>query len=133
VEAVVTEIRPRHLLLLANTLTTVLVLTTVLAGCEQQRTALSREYERQQVAAMEEDINRQAKLEMSRIEHQVVDDQIEQLKITVKHGSPMEICVQAWMVTAALLQAKNEAGYAAWKKVERKACRSNFLPPVLAT
>jgi hypothetical protein len=32
------------------------------------------------------------------------------------------------MVTAALLQAKDEAGYAEWKKVERKACKAAGLP-----
>jgi hypothetical protein len=65
---------------------------------------------------------------MARIERQVVNDQIEQLKITLKHGSPMETCVQAEMVTAALLQAKDEAGYAEWKKLQRKARKAAGLP-----
>jgi hypothetical protein len=65
-----------------------------LGACEAQQAALQQEYERQQAATMEQ-INRQAEVEMARIERQVVEDQIEQLKITVKHGSPTEICVHA--------------------------------------
>jgi len=97
-----------------------------LGACETQQAALRQEYEQQQAATMEQ-INRQADVEMARINRQVVNDQIEQLKITIKHGSPMEICVQAGLVTAALLQAKDEAGYAEWKKVERKACKAAGL------
>ena len=98
-----------------------------LTACEAQQAAFQQEYERQQAATMEQ-INRQAEAEITRIERQVVNDQIEQLKIAVKHGSPADICVQAGIVTAALLQANDEAGYAEWKKVERKACKAAGLP-----
>jgi hypothetical protein len=107
--------------------TTAILLTLTLEACETQQAAIQQQYEQQQAATMEQ-INREAGVEMARIERQVVNDQIEQLKITVKHGSPMDICVQAGMVTAALLQAKDEAGYAEWKKLERKACKAAGLP-----
>jgi hypothetical protein len=106
---------------------TAVLFMVALGACEVQQGSFQQEYERQQAATMEQ-INRQADAEMTRINRQVVNDQIEQLKITVKHGSPTDICVQAGLLSAALLQAKDETGYAEAKKLEQKACKAAGLP-----
>jgi hypothetical protein len=110
----------------------------VLAACEQQQAALTQDMIRHQAAYMESinqqseaemaQINRQAEAEMTRINKQVVDDQLDQLKIAMKHGSAIDVCVQAGILTAALLQAKDEAAYAQAKKLERKACGKAGMP-----
>lgn len=65
---------------------------------------------------------------MSGIERQVAEDAIKQYGIVKRQGSKIEACAQAGMVTAALLQAKDEAGYAQWKKVEAEDCGTAGLP-----
>lgn len=54
---------------------------------------------------------------------QVASDAIDQYNIAKKQGDAMQICVQAGMVTAALLQAKDEEHYNQWKKIEKADCR----------
>lgn len=49
----------------------------------------------------------------------VVDDAMNQYIIAKKHGSMMDRCVQAGLVSAALLQAKAEAQYAEWRPIEK--------------
>ena len=61
-------------------------------------------------------------LEMSSIENQVAEDAIEQFNIASEQGDPIQTCVSAGMVTAALLQAKDEARYNEWKEIEKEVC-----------
>lgn len=53
----------------------------------------------------------------------VINDSIDQYNITKRGGNAIEICVQAGMVSAAFLQAKDEAGYKKWKDIEKKDCK----------
>lgn len=69
-------------------------------------------------------VNRQ----MGEIEAQVADDMVRQYDIAKRQGDPMQICVQASVVTAAYLQAKDEGKYRAWKKIERSACDAAGMP-----
>lgn len=65
---------------------------------------------------------------MDKIERQVADDQIQQFKIALHNGGTvMDLCVQAGMVTAALLQAQDAEQYAEWKKIEKKTCSAAGL------
>ena len=65
--------------------------------------------------------------EMDSIYRQVINDSIEQLEIAIKGGDKIDICVQAGMVSASYLQAKDEEGYLRAKKLEKKVCRSAGL------
>ena len=65
--------------------------------------------------------------EMDMIYRQVINDSVEQLEIVMKGGSSIDICVQAGMVSAAFLQAKDEEGYLTAKKFEKKACNAAGL------
>jgi hypothetical protein len=72
-------------------------------------------------------IEKQAQHEMQKIENQVAQDAIKQYEIALKGGDKMEIYVHAGMVTAAFLQAKDEANYLKWKEIERKAAKAAGL------
>lgn len=71
--------------------------------------------------------NRAQKAESS-IEQQVAADAVQQLEIARKHGSPLEICIQAKLVSTAYLQAKDETNYAQSKVIERQLCRAAGMP-----
>lgn len=60
--------------------------------------------------------------EMKRIEQQVADDAVQQYGIVKRNGSPMDTCVQAGMVAAAYVQAKDEANYQRWRATEQVEC-----------
>lgn len=55
---------------------------------------------------------------------QVSANMIEQYKIAVRQGDPIQICVQAGLVAASYLQASDEANYRQWKKTEVAQCRT---------
>ncbi|HEX4310103.1 MAG TPA: hypothetical protein VHZ25_08740 [Acidobacteriaceae bacterium] len=61
--------------------------------------------------------------QMQDIADKVASDAVDQYNITLRSGSAMDRCVQAGMVTAAFLQAKNEVQYSQWKEVEHKDCK----------
>ena len=65
---------------------------------------------------------------MGGIHEKVANDAVAQYELTKKHGSKMEVCVHAGMVSAAYLQAKNEAKYAEWKAIEKADCKKAGLP-----
>lgn len=73
-------------------------------------------------------VNAQAAIEMNRIEAQVAQDAVKQYEIAKRNGTAMDRCVQAGMVTAAFLQANDEANYSAWKRTEEADCRAAGLP-----
>lgn len=61
--------------------------------------------------------------DMAKLEDQVAIDSVNQYNIAKRQGDPIQICVQAGMVTAAYLQAKDEANYQAWKRTEAQDCK----------
>ena len=54
----------------------------------------------------------------------VANDAVEQYQIATRQGDKMQICVQAGFVSAAYLQAKDEANYNEWKKIEKVRCET---------
>lgn len=73
-------------------------------------------------------LEKQAAHEMSKIEDQVAADSVNQYNIAKRQGDTMQICVQAGLVSAAYLQAKDEANYQHWKKIEDSDCRAAGVP-----
>lgn len=65
---------------------------------------------------------------METAHNQVADDAVQQYQIAKRQGDRIQICVQAGMVTAAYLQAKDEASYQSWKSIEASDCRAAGLP-----
>ena len=66
--------------------------------------------------------------DMAKIEGQVATDAVDQYNIAKRQGDPIQICVQAGMVTAAYLQAKDEANYQTWKRAEAQDCERAGVP-----
>jgi len=54
--------------------------------------------------------------------------QVAQYEIAERQGDKMQICVQAGLVSAAYLQAKNESSYRNWKYIENTACKQAGVP-----
>lgn len=65
---------------------------------------------------------------MADIEAKVALDAVAQYEIAKRQGDAMQTCVQAGMVSAAFLQAKNEAHYTQWKATERADCARAGMP-----
>ncbi|PKA10000.1 hypothetical protein [Leptospira harrisiae] len=65
--------------------------------------------------------------QMADIENKVAEDSVEQYNIAKRQGDKIQICVQAGMVSAAYLQAKNETKYSEWKSIESKDCKAAGL------
>lgn len=65
---------------------------------------------------------------MADIEAKVATDAVAQYEIAKRQGDAMQTCVQAGMVSAAFLQAKNEAQYTQWKATERADCARAGMP-----
>ena len=72
-------------------------------------------------------LEQHAEAEMHKIEQNVAADQAKQYEIAKRNGSPMDVCVAAGMVSAAYLQANDEAGYAAAKAAEKADCEKAGL------
>lgn len=62
------------------------------------------------------------------IEQQVAKEMVEQYEIAKKQGDKIQICVQAGLVSAAFLQAKDEENYNKWKKIEAEVCKEAGIP-----
>ncbi len=60
---------------------------------------------------------------MDDIHNKVSDDAVEQYNIAKKQGDAIQTCVQAGLVSAAYLQAKDEVKYNEWKAVEKQDCK----------
>lgn len=73
-------------------------------------------------------LEKQAAKDMQKIEAQVADDMVKQYHIAKTSGSPLDVCVHAGMVSAAYLQAKDDAHYATWKKIETGDCDAAGMP-----
>ncbi|PPK72650.1 hypothetical protein B0F88_10383 [Methylobacter tundripaludum] len=73
-------------------------------------------------------IENQAASNMQEITNQVANDAVTQYGIAKRNGTAIDICVQAGMVTAAYLQAKDEANYQKWKQTQQADCDSAGMP-----
>lgn len=73
-------------------------------------------------------LEKQAAKEMHRIEGDVASDMVKQYNIAKTSGNPIDTCVHAGMVSAAYLQAKDNAGYAKWKGIQSRDCEAAGLP-----
>ena len=65
---------------------------------------------------------------MAEIEKAVAADAVKQYQIAKRQGDKIQICVQAGLVTAALLQAKDEDDYREWKATEHHDCVMAGVP-----
>lgn len=65
---------------------------------------------------------------MQDIYGKVSSDSVEQYYIASRNGTAMDKCVQAGLVTASFLQAKDEANYKKWKVIESNDCAAAGLP-----
>jgi hypothetical protein len=61
---------------------------------------------------------------MGNLENKVASDSVTEYGIAKRNGSPMDICVQAGLVSAAYLQAKDEANYQKCKRTETDDCKA---------
>lgn len=68
-------------------------------------------------------IEKQTASSMAKIHSQVATDAVDKYNISKRQGDAMQICVQAGIVGAAYLQAKDEVNYQAWKKTEAQDCK----------
>ena len=59
---------------------------------------------------------------MQNVESKVASDALDQYHIAQHDGSAMDVCVQAGLVSAAYLQAKDEPNYASAKARENADC-----------
>ena len=62
------------------------------------------------------------------IEDKVAQDAVQQYQIAKKQGDKIQVCVQAGLVSAAYLQAKNETEYNKWKTIEKQECVQSGMP-----
>jgi len=69
-------------------------------------------------------LDQEAAREMGNIENKVASDSVTEYGIAKRNGSAMDICVQAGLVSAAYLQAKDEANYQKWKRTETDDCKA---------
>jgi hypothetical protein len=67
-------------------------------------------------------LEKQAANDLQNISDKVAQDAVDQYNIAARSGSAMDRCVQAGMVTAAFLQAKNNPAYSEWKVTETRDC-----------
>lgn len=64
----------------------------------------------------------------SSIEKQVAQDAVAQFEIAKRSGDGMQTCVHAGLVSAAFLQAKDEASYRKWLAIEKQECAAAGVP-----
>jgi hypothetical protein len=65
---------------------------------------------------------------MERISQKVAADAVERYLIAKRQGDKLQTCVQAGMVSASFLQAKDEYEYTKWKAIEKADCRAAGMP-----
>ena len=58
----------------------------------------------------------------------VAKDAVHEYDIVKRHGSRMDICVEAGLVSAAFRQAKDEDKYKVWKAKEQQECAAAGRP-----
>ncbi|MFG0232335.1 hypothetical protein [Achromobacter sp. 413638] len=70
-------------------------------------------------------LDRQAANNVQKIHDKVAQDAVEQYQIAAQSGEKRDVCLQARLVAAAYLQAKNESKYKQWKVTEQADCSMN--------
>lgn len=73
-------------------------------------------------------LEKQAASNMADINSQVAADSVKQYEISKRNGNLVETCVQAGMVVAAYLQAKDEAQHKSWQQVQAADCKKAGMP-----
>lgn len=73
-------------------------------------------------------VQKQTAQMMEDIKAKVVEDAVNQYRIAERQGNKIQICVQAMQVSAAYLQAQNEASYNNWKEIEKMDCVRAGMP-----
>jgi hypothetical protein len=69
-------------------------------------------------------LEKQVAKDMQKIEAQVANDMVDQYEIAKSSGTLIDVCVHAGMVTAGYIQAKDDANYEKWKKIEVADCEA---------
>lgn len=70
----------------------------------------------------------QTEKQLDNIHNQVASDAVEQYQIAKRNGNAIDICVHAGLVSAAYIQAKDEANYSKWKDIEEEDCKNAGVP-----
>jgi hypothetical protein len=65
---------------------------------------------------------------MNEVAQQVAADAVAQYELAKRGPDKIQTCVQAGIVAAAYLQAKDESSYNAWKNKEREDCAQAGIP-----
>ena len=73
-------------------------------------------------------LDQQAATSMTNIQDKVAADAVDQYHIAEKGGDAIQICVQAGLVAAAYLQAKDEPHYLQWQQVKKADCTKAGMP-----
>lgn len=73
-------------------------------------------------------MDKQVAYDMQKIENQVAIDAQKQYEIAKKGGDKIQTYVQASMVAAAYLQAKDEVNYNKWKTIEKEEAKNAGIP-----
>lgn len=69
-----------------------------------------------------------AEPQMDDIYAKAAGDAVARYEISNRQGDPISKCVQAGLVAAAQLQAKNESEYGRWKTIEMTDCKAAGVP-----
>lgn len=73
-------------------------------------------------------VEKQAAQNLQNIHEQVAQDMIAQYQIAKNHGNAIETCVQAGLVVAGFLQAKQEENHKKWLAVQKTDCKKAGMP-----
>lgn len=73
-------------------------------------------------------LNMKVESDMQNIHNSVAADFEKQYEIASRSGNAMDACVQAGIVSAAYLQAKDDASYQKWKDIEKSDCARAGIP-----
>jgi hypothetical protein len=65
---------------------------------------------------------------MTNISNQVASDEVKKYQIAKQGGDKMQICVQAGIVSAAYLQAKDQTNHRLWNTVKSAVCDEAGVP-----
>jgi len=75
-----------------------------------------------------EELTNQSNEFMDTIELHVAEEAEAQYQMVQRSGTIIDMCVQAGMVAAAWLQAKDAGKYDFWKEIEAKTCANAGVP-----
>lgn len=72
---------------------------------------------------VQKELDQEAIESVDRTAETLAEDYTKQYEIAKRGGDKMDICVQAGLVAAFYLEAKEESQYTAWKAIQKKDCR----------